>query len=165
LHVKKTGWLLPEQAYPRVMRPAGFQATPVVPNPEMGIALDALHKIAPTTAGRVSRLDMAPNTETIRNLIDSNIPIERYKNTNLLGQWNRDSGNMYVNPRSEASNIAGTAQTLGHEVAHSVGIPEGREMHNVEGLIKMMMDIQGMKEGLDFSPEGGWYEKGRYRAR
>ena len=130
----------------KIPRPAMFRADPVTPNPDLGAALQALYKIAPSAKGRVNTVTTGPTPSLMEEMLQEGIPLSSYDNLNVLGQYSRPDRDIFIAPKTELRQ-GGMPKTLVHEVGHSVGIPHNRDLENLEGLEIMMQDAQAMKEG------------------
>lgn len=113
-----------------VPHPPQFQPEPQVVGKPAADALSYMMKIAPALQGRVNKVGMGPNSDTMAMLDSQN---KRFKHNysqydlpglTLLGLTNLGTGNVYISPRTLNPNLPKDERTLpvmAHEVTHAAG--------------------------------------------
>lgn len=135
---------------PPDFRPNTLTPPPVSSQTEEPI-WDYIHRVAPETRGRSGRIQYGVNRGAIEDLESSGFDPEDYPTVNLLGGTERGgTRDISLNPRLaiETYGLEGPFNedaTVAHEIGHSVNIPHGREMNNIEGLAGMAREYERMK--------------------
>ncbi len=110
---------------PVVPPPSMFQPDPfVVGSPEESRLAKTLLDLDPTTKQRVKNIHFGPTAASMRQMVRSELPIDRFAGTTLLGiidQSKGHEGEIGINP-----GLAGmkSLNTMGHEIGHAAGYGE-----------------------------------------
>lgn len=110
---------------PPVAPPTRFQPDPLtVGDSTFGKAVKSLVDLDPLTKQRLanSTITQGPNRDTMRMMSASDLPIDMFNGTNLLGITNINTHNMGINPKLSGEDLR---TTIGHELAHVAGYGEG----------------------------------------
>lgn len=94
---------------------------PVVGDKDLAREMYMYAKKHPRIAGNVSRVSLGPTSASMRKMVNSNLPIDEFENTNLLGIYDLNNRGIGINPVFNEYSPQ-RSQVLGHELGHSLGI-------------------------------------------
>ena len=124
---------------PKVKIPGQFRPYPSVSgSPQLHSAVRGLMNVMPSLQGQVTEISEMPNSPSIGMALDSEFPVERLANSNLLGATNTKNKKIWINPRNDLEPLE---STLLHEMGHMVGHRHGsEEIEELELIGKEMMN-------------------------
>jgi len=114
--------MYPDEPLPYVDPPNNRRPEiPVVGDKDLAREVYMYAKKHPEIEGNVSRVSLGPTSASMRKMVQSNLPIDAFEGTNLLGIYGIHDKGIGINPgypvySPERSDI------LGHELGHSSGL-------------------------------------------
>lgn len=126
--------------------------TEVIGSPSLARDVETLMSIAPILRGSVKSVTSGPTGSVMRSIANSedlNQDASNFERSNLLGQMDRQTREVAINPRlSWFENFDTPASflpedpserfaTLAHEFGHAAGLDHSRELSNIEGVARM----------------------------
>lgn len=107
---------------PSVPPPSSFQPDPlVVGSPELARQAKRMLDLDPRTKSKVSTITQGPTKGTMEDMLEYGLPIDSFKNTSLLGMYDRRNGALGLSPRLSRDALL---SVLVHEIAHASGHEE-----------------------------------------